>query len=320
MTPTRSPDRFTVPVLSALFVLLWASGFIAAKLATRATDVPTVLLWRFVIAASVTGAVAAWLRPALPRGRSLAHLVVTALLLQVGVFSSVFTGISRGVPAGLTSLIVGMAPLLVGLLTPLVLRARLGAAPVIGLLIGAVGVLVVVSGQLGSGLAGAGLGSALLPVLGMAFLTAGTLYQKRFNDDTPVAASVVVQMVTSGLVLLVAMPFLDAPWLPTGTGGWLSVAWLGVVNSAGTFAVMFVLLRRRSTLHVSALLNLSPATTALLAVPLLGEALTLRAALGLAVALVGMYVGIGAWPRRRRSPEPDEPVTAAAAATVRPAR
>ena len=54
--------------------------------------------------------------------------------------------------------------------------------------------------------------------------------------------------------------------------------WLGVANSAGTFAVMFVLLRRRSTVHVSALLNLSPATTALLAVPLLGESLTVQAA------------------------------------------
>nr|WP_281376430.1 DMT family transporter [Actinomycetospora corticicola] len=279
-----------------MFVLLWASGFIAAKLATRTTDVPTVLFWRFVIAAAVTGAVAAWLRPGLPRGRALGHLVVTALLLQVGVFSAVFTGLARGVPAGLTSLIVGLAPLLVGLLTPLVLSTRLGAAPVIGLIIGAGGVYIVVSGDLTGG---GPVGPVLLPVLGMAFLTAGTLYQKRFNDDTPVAASVVVQMVTSMVVLAAAMPFLGPQWLPTGAGGWFAVTWLGVVNSAGTFAVMFVLLRRRSTVHVSALLNLSPATTALLAVPLLAEPLTGRAVLGLAVALVGMFVGLGTWPRRR---------------------
>ncbi|GAA4828239.1 DMT family transporter [Actinomycetospora corticicola] len=289
-------SRWTVPLLSALFVLLWASGFIAAKLATRTTDVPTVLFWRFVIAAAVTGAVAAWLRPGLPRGRALGHLVVTALLLQVGVFSAVFTGLARGVPAGLTSLIVGLAPLLVGLLTPLVLSTRLGAAPVIGLIIGAGGVYIVVSGDLTGG---GPVGPVLLPVLGMAFLTAGTLYQKRFNDDTPVAASVVVQMVTSMVVLAAAMPFLGPQWLPTGAGGWFAVTWLGVVNSAGTFAVMFVLLRRRSTVHVSALLNLSPATTALLAVPLLAEPLTGRAVLGLAVALVGMFVGLGTWPRRR---------------------
>lgn len=289
-------SRWTVPLLSGLFVLLWSSGFIAAKLSTRTTDVPTVLFWRFVIAAAVTGVVAAWLRPGLPRPRATVHLVVTALLLQIGVFSAVFTGLSRGVPAGLTSLVVGLAPLLVGLLTPLVLRTRIGVAPVIGLLVGAVGVYVVVSGNLTGG------GPVLLPVLGMAFLTAGTLYQKRFNDDSPVAASVVVQMVTSAVVMLAAMPFLDPQWLPTGAGGWFAVSWLGVINSSGTFAVMFVLLRRRSTVHVSALMNLSPATTALLAVPLLGEALTGRALLGLAVAIVGMFLGLGVWPRLRRRP------------------
>jgi drug/metabolite transporter (DMT)-like permease len=306
---SRTADRWTIPVLSVVFVLLWSSGFIAAKISTRTTDVPTVLLWRFVIAAAVTGAVALVLRPGMPRPRNLVHLVVTALLLQVGVFSSVFTGLSRGVPAGLTSLIVGLAPLLVGLLTPLVLRTRLGAAPVIGLLIGAVGVYVVVSGNLSTGGVHA---TIVLPLMGMLFLTAGTLYQKRFNDDTPVSAAVVVQMITSGVAVLVVMPFLDAGWLPSGTSGWLSVLWLGVANSAGTFAVMFVLLRRRSTVHVSALLNLSPAVTALLAVPLLGEALTVQAVIGLVIALVGMYVGLGMVRRRRagRDATPAEPTGA----------
>jgi drug/metabolite transporter (DMT)-like permease len=304
---TRSVGRWTIPVLSVVFVLLWSSGFIAATISTRTTDVPTVLLWRFVIASAVTGAAALVLRPAMPRPRNLLHLVVTALLLQVGVFSSVFTGLARGVPAGLTSLIVGLAPLLVGLLTPLVLRTRIGAAPVIGLVIGAVGVYVVVSGSL---TAGAVHLTIVLPVMGMLFLTAGTLYQKRFNDDTPVSAAVVVQMVTSGVVVLAAMPFLDAEWAPSGTSGWLSVLWLGVANSAGTFAVMFVLLRRRSTVHVSALLNLSPATTALLAVPLLGESLTVQAVVGLVIALVGMYVGLGLIRRRRRSDRDAVPVPA----------
>jgi drug/metabolite transporter (DMT)-like permease len=45
-------------------------------------------------------------------------------------------------------------------------------------------------------------------------------------------------------------------------------------------------------------LNLVPATTALVAVPVLGEPLTVRAILGLAVALVGMYVGLGLQQRR----------------------
>jgi drug/metabolite transporter (DMT)-like permease len=100
-------------------------------------------------------------------------------------------------------------------------------------------------------------------------------------------------MLTSLVVTVAAMPFLGAGWLPHDAAGWAAVAWLGVFNSAGAFALMFLLLRWRSTVYVSALLNLVPATTALVAVPVLGEPLTVRAVLGLAVALAGMYVGLG---------------------------
>lgn len=286
---TAPGKRWVVPVLSALFVPLWSSGFIAGKIATGHMPVPTVLLWRFIIALVVMGAVVAVARPARPRGRAWLHLAVTALLLQVGQFSFVYTGLAHGVPAGLSSLILGMAPLLVGLLTPLVLATRLGVAPVLGLGIGTCGVYIVLSDGLGGGLGP----QVVFPVLGMLAMTAGTLYQKRFNDGTPVTTSVVVQMLTSLVVTVAAMPFLGADWLPHDTGGWAAVVWLGVLNSAGAFALMFVLLRWRSTVHVSALLNLVPATTALVAVPVLGEPLTVRAVLGLAVALAGMYVGLG---------------------------
>jgi drug/metabolite transporter (DMT)-like permease len=290
-------NRWVVPVLSVLFVPLWSSGFIAGKIATQHMPVPTVMLWRFVIALVVMGVVVAVMRPALPRGRAWLHLAVTALLLQVGQFTFVYSGLAHGVPAGLSSLILGMAPLLVGLLTPLVLATRLGVAPILGLLIGACGVYIVLSDELGGGLGA----QVVFPLLGMLALTAGTLYQKRFNDSTPVTTSVVVQMLTSLVVTVAAMPFLGVDWLPRDTAGWAALVWLGVFNSAAAFALMFVLLRWRSTVHVSALLNLVPATTAIAAVPVLGEQLTVQAVLGLAVALVGMYVGLGLV-RRRRPP------------------
>ncbi len=286
--------RWVVPALSVLFVPLWSSGFIVGKIAIGHMQVPTVLLWRFVVALVVMGAVVAATRPPRPRGRAWLHLAVTALLLQIGQFSFVYTGLSHGVPAGLSSLILGMAPLLVGLLTPLVLATRLGVAPVLGLLIGACGVYIVLSDELGGDLGA----QVIFPVLGTLALTAGTLYQKRFNDDTPVTTAVVVQMLTSLVVTIAAMPFLGVEWLPHDADGWAAVIWLGVLNSAGAFALMFLLLRWRSTVYVSALLNLVPATTALVAVPVLGEPLTVRAVLGLSVALVGMYVGLGLVRRR----------------------
>lgn len=61
--------------------------------ATGHMQVPTVLLWRFVVALAVMGAVVAVARPDLPRGRAWLHLAVTALLLPVGQFSFVYAGL-----------------------------------------------------------------------------------------------------------------------------------------------------------------------------------------------------------------------------------
>jgi drug/metabolite transporter (DMT)-like permease len=293
---STGPSRaWLVPVLSALFVPVYASGFVVGKIATAHMAVPTVLLWRFLVAFVVVLVAVVATRPAMPRSRrAWGHLVVTALLLQVGQFAFCYSGLAAGVPAGVTSLVLGMAPLLVGLLTPLVLSTRLGAAPVIGLIIGACGVYIVLSDRLGGELGS----TVVLPVLGALSMAAGTLYQKRFNDDTPVATSVAVQMGTSLVVTAAAMPFLGAAWLPADATGWWTSLWLGVVNSAGAFVLMFVLLRWRSTVHVSSLLNLVPAVTAIAAVPILGEPLTAHAVVGLAVALVGMYVGLGLLTRR----------------------
>jgi drug/metabolite transporter (DMT)-like permease len=283
--PARS--HLVVPLLSVLFVPMWASGFLAGKLATARADVPTVLLWRFLIAVAVMGALALATRPALPRGRGWLHLVVVALLLQMGQFTGIYVGFVAGVPAGLSSLVLGMAPLLVGLAGPLLLGERGGPWPVLGLLVGATGAYVVLAGDVRA----APLGPAVaFPVLGMLALAAGTLYQKRFGAETPVVTSVLVQM-TACLVLTAAVvAATGTAWLPPAPA-WPPVLWLGLVNSALAFAVMFVLLRRVTTTHVSGLLNLVPATVAVAAVPILGEPLTWAAVAGLLIAGAGMFLG-----------------------------
>jgi len=289
--------------LSILFVPLWASGFLAGKLATRTADVLTVLLWRFLVAAVVMAAVAVVTRPARPRGRAWLHLVVVAMLLQMGQFSAVYYGLAAGVPAGLSSLVLGMAPLLVGLAGPWLLAERFGPWPVVGLLVGAAGVYIVFAGDI----RGAPLGIAIVfPVLGMLALASGTLYQKKFGSDTPVVTSVVVQMTACLLLTTAVLPFTSAHWVPPASS-WGPILWLGLVNSALAFVVMFVLLRRVTTTHVSGLLNLVPATVAIAAVPIVGEPLTLPAVVGLAIGGVGMYLGTRDGrliPARRRSDAP----------------
>lgn len=104
--------------------------------------------------------------------------------------------------------------------------------------------------------------------------------------------------------------------------GWLGcVGWLGLGPSCAGFAVFCAVLHRTSTVYVSSLLNLVPGGTALASVPILGEPLTLRVAIGLVIALAGMYVGVVLPGRREHPPRPvqPEPVPAVAAGRQLPA-
>jgi drug/metabolite transporter (DMT)-like permease len=126
----------------------------------------------------------------------------------------------------------------------------------------------------------------------MLSLTAGTLYQKRFGASAAIAPAIAAQTTLSLLVMTAVVVVTGSSPAPSTLGGWACVGWLGLGPSCAGFAVFYAVLRRTSTVYVSSLLNLVPGGTALASVPILGEPLTLRVAIGLVIALAGMYVGV----------------------------
>jgi drug/metabolite transporter (DMT)-like permease len=169
-----------------------------------------------------------------------------------------YLGLAHGVPAGLSSLCAGMAPLLVGLLGPLVASERFSILKVAGLLTGALGVFVVLSGDL-HGTRGTGWSGLAWTAVGMLSLTAGTLYQKRFGASAAIASAVAAQTTLSLLVMTAVVAVTGSSPAPSTRGGWACVGWLGLGPSCAGFAVFYAVLHRTSTVYVSSLLNLVPA-------------------------------------------------------------
>jgi drug/metabolite transporter (DMT)-like permease len=141
----------------------------------------------------------------------------------------------------------------------------------------------------------------------MLSLTAGTLYQKRFGASAAIAPAIAAQTTLSLLVMTAVVVVTGSSPAPSTLGGWACVGWLGLGPSCAGFAVFYAVLRRTSTVYVSSLLNLVPGGTALASVPILGEPLTLRVAIGLVIALAGMYVGVVLPGRREHPPRPVQP-------------
>src|SRR5262245_18355674 len=106
----------TTRLIPPLFVFLWATGFIGARYAMPWAEPFTFLAARFAIAFALLGAVLVF-RPAPRTSLTAASHAFLAGLLMHGVYlGGVFWAVHRGMPAGISALIVGLQPLITALM------------------------------------------------------------------------------------------------------------------------------------------------------------------------------------------------------------
>jgi drug/metabolite transporter (DMT)-like permease len=275
-----------------LFVVLWSTGFIGAKLGLPDCEPLTLLSLRYASVLLLMGAVAVATRAPWPRTpRACAHIAVSGLLVHAVYLGGVFTAIRLGLPAGVTALVVGLQPVLTALGAGLFLRERVRATQWAGLALGLVGVVLVVAHKV----AGGGAAVALLApaAIALAGITAGTLYQKRFCPAFDLRSGAVIQFLPCLVVTaLVAWrtETMVVHWTPAFE---FALAWLVLVLSVGAVSLLNVLIRSGSAVNVASLFYLTPPTTALIAWAMFGETLT-----GLALAGMGLTV-FGVWLARK---------------------
>ena len=113
-------------LLPGLFVLLWSTGFIGARLGMPHAEPMTFLALRFALTAACLMAGALLWRAAWPsRPAEWGHLAVAGLLMHGIYLGGVFVAIRLGLEAGLSALIVSLQPLLVAAAAPFLLALLL---------------------------------------------------------------------------------------------------------------------------------------------------------------------------------------------------
>ncbi|MFM9967789.1 MAG: DMT family transporter [Burkholderiales bacterium] len=272
-------------VMPALFVLLWATGFIGAKFGLPYAPPLTFLSWRFAMVIALMGAIALVMRAPWPRGKAIMHVAIAGVLLQSGYLGGVFMGIDLGMSAGLSSLIVSMQPILTALAGPLI-GDKVSPRQWFGLLLGFAGVFLVVWEKVNLGTVSWGALSVTL--LALASITAGTLYQKRFCGAQDLRTQSVVQFIAALAVLLPLSLLLETRPVVWSSEFVFALGWLVLVLSLGAISLLLTLIRRGAATSVSSLMYLVPPVTALMAFAMFGEALNLLAMVGMGIAVTGV--------------------------------
>ena len=287
MSAVHDSKSLWLTAMPAVFVVLWSTGFIGAKLGLPYAEPMTFLTVRFALAALLLLIITLTFRAAWPKTwREAGHIAVAGLLLHGLYLGSVFASIHQGVEAGVSALIVSTQPLLVAAAAGPLLGERVGRLQWFGLGLGILGVALVVWRKVALGL-GTPFGMSL-SLLGLLGLAAATLYQKRFCADMPLRSGNVIQFAAAGAatgVLALAFESREILW----SGEFVfALGWLIFVLSLGAFFLFYVLIRRGAAARVSSLFYLVPPSTAVIAWALFEERFGPVALAGMALTVIGV--------------------------------
>ena len=286
--PTVSVRRMALPLL---FVLIWSSGFIAAKYSAPHASPLALLSLRFLIAGAIMAGIALLAGARWPAAPSSRAQVLAGILLHGTYLGPVFWVITHGMPAGVVALITGLQPFITALLAVPMLGEKLKARHVAGLMLGIFGVALVVAPKLTSGFTGVSFFNVVLMLGAVVSIAFGTVWQKAHGGVVDLRAGAVLQYAGAAAVSLIGMAAFESPHLDLASPAlWLSLGWLVFGLSIGAISLLMLLLRRGSAGGVASLIYLVPGTTALMAYLAFGETLVLMQMLGMIVCAAGVVL------------------------------
>jgi drug/metabolite transporter (DMT)-like permease len=286
---SRSP-RWTAAI-PWLFVLLWSSGFIGSKLGVPYAEPFTFMSLRYCIVLVILVPIALVTRAPWPKGRrQMAHVAFAGLLIHALYLGGCVWSLRLGLPAGILSLIVSMQPLFTAAFAGVALGERVLPRQWAGLALGFLGTALVVAHKTGSGLTFLMTVPAIASLIG---ITSGTMWQKRHCPNFDLRTSTVVQYAASLLVtamLAITTETMQVQW----SGQFVfALLWVALVLSIGAISLLNHLIRSGTAVNVASLFYAVPAVTALMAWGIFGETLTGLSLVGMAVAVLGVWLARG---------------------------
>jgi drug/metabolite transporter (DMT)-like permease len=284
----RSLEEAAVFAAPGVFVLLWASGFVGAKLGLGYVEPLTFLSLRMGAVVALLAVIIAATRPKWPNGAGIVHSAATGLMVHGLYLGGVFVAIENGLSAGLAALIVSLQPVLTSTIANRFLGERVLPRQWLGLALGLLGVYLVLYEKTAAG--GAAPLAWISVTVALAGITVGTLYQKRFGGGMDWRPALCVQYAAAGLLFALgafAFETRVVHWSPQFV---FALSYLVLVLSLGAIWLFYYLIRRTEATRVTSLFYLVPPATALMAWALFNERLAPVALFGMAVCVVGVFL------------------------------
>ena len=288
---SHKPPPSWIAIAPSLFVVLWATGFVVARLSAGHVEPLTFLSIRFPIAGGLFMLIAVLQRAPWPNRRQAFHAAVAGALLHGAYLGPVYWAVANGMPAGVSALIVGLQPLMTTILAAAIVGETITRRHWLGLLVGILGIGLVVWPKLTlHAISGITPATTAVCIFGAFSVSLGTVYQKKFATGFNLSSGGVWQYAGASLVVIAGAVATENFGFDGSSSAWVALGWSVIVLSLAAITLLMLLIRHGDVSRVSGLIFLVPAVAALMTYLLFGETLVPLQILGMAVCAGAVFI------------------------------
>ena len=277
---------FRAIVMGLSFAVMWSSAFTSARIAVAYASPLAMLSLRFLIA----GLIAVIIARALGQTGRLNQKQWTAVILFGISQNAIYLGTNfmamQWIEASLAAIIASLLPLIVAAASWIFLGERLSKTGVLGLFAGTIGVVIIMSARLSSG---ADLFGIALCFIGVAALTLATLLVRGIGNSGNVLMIVGLQMLVGSVVLFPASLLFETFHLELTWQLIAAFSYTVFVPGLVATLIWFLLVGRVGPTRAASFHFLNPFLGVAIAALIIGEALTARDLLGVAIIMGGVF-------------------------------
>jgi len=287
MSPINSLVARFAPML---FVVIWATGFIVARLVAPHIEPLTFLLLRYLGAMVALTIIAMVIGATWPRTRNeWFNGLVSGILLHGFYLGGVFWAVRNGMPGGIASLIAGLQPLATAALVGPLLGERVSVRRWVGVIVGMVGAVLVVVPKLGTA-NGIPTIALIACLIGMVSITFGTIWQKKTGSKVDLVTNTIVQYIAAFIVTLPVAMATETIRFEFGLALITGYLWAVLGLSVGAILLLMMLIRRGAVAGVATLIYLVPPVSAVMAYFAFNETLSAIQIAGMITAATGVAI------------------------------
>ncbi|MFZ2553146.1 DMT family transporter [Psychrobacter sp. BF1] len=223
------------------------------------------------------------------------------VLTIVGLFSAaipfmLFSFSAQSVNAGVLAVLNAAVPMMSGFIASTFFNEKLAKKQILGLIIGVIGVVILMSENLFAEQGANGLGSKLLPMgyalLGAVGYAVGANVTRNYLEDISPVAITAGSLIIASLVMLPVAIYNFPYGASISLKAWGSVICIGVFSTAIALVFMNQLIKSIGPMRATSITLVIPIFAIILGYFLLGEALDIGAIIGSVVILIGTYLSL----------------------------